>query len=360
MASRSRRVLRAAIDAGPLLDPPTGIARYTRQLADAIELHGIEVVRYAVALGGRAEAGIRRRRIPARAMQWSWRRFGGPPIDRLVGEVDVVHATNFVLPVSRRAAGVVTVHDLSFLRDDLWPGGERLRSLVPWSVQRAGAVLVPTRAVAQELASALGVDEAKIHVTYEGVAPLFFGATPLADTALAAMGIRAPFMLAVGALAPRKNLARLVRAWKAVAPDLRDWMLVLAGPRGWGPELPRAENVVLTGWLGDETLPGLMAAADVFCFPSLYEGFGLPPLEAMAAGTACVVGRYPAAEEVVGEGAWIVDPRDAEGIADALRTLARDEPRRLALALAGRARAAGFTWDRAARATIEAYEAAIG
>jgi glycosyltransferase involved in cell wall biosynthesis len=107
-------------------------------------------------------------------------------------------------------------------------------------------------------------------------------------------------------------------------------------------------------------LPGLLAAADVFAFPSLYEGFGMPPLEAMAAGTACVAGSYDAAEEVLGDAALLVDPLDASSIADGLSHLMTDEQSKRSFALAGKARAANFTWERTARATISAYEAARG
>jgi len=165
-------------------------------------------------------------------------------------------------------------------------------------------------------------------------------------------------VLAAGALEPRKNLPRLLEAWRALRSDEPDWTLVLAGPKGWGPDLPETQGVVLTGWVGDETLPGLLAAADVFVFPSLYEGFGLPPLEAMAAGTSCVVGDYAAAAEVVGDAAAIVDPHDAAALGDALVGLMNDEQTRRSYAVAGKARAAGFTWEATATKTIAAYRAA--
>jgi glycosyltransferase involved in cell wall biosynthesis len=199
------------------------------------------------------------------------------------------------------------------------------------------------------------VDEGKLAVTHEGVSPLFFGATPLADSVLAAMGIRPPFVVAVGTLEPRKNLKRLLEAWRATRSELPDWMLVLAGPKGWGPKLPPAEGVAFTGFLADETLPGLLAAAEVLCYPSLYEGFGLPPLEAMAAGTPALVGRYAAAEEVTGDAAVLVDPRDTAEIAAGLHRLALNEKLRMRLTVAGKARAAAFTWEATARSTLKVY-----
>jgi glycosyltransferase involved in cell wall biosynthesis len=117
--------------------------------------------------------------------------------------------------------------------------------------------------------------------------------------------------------------------------------------------------VKLIGWVGDETLPGLLSAAEVFCYPSLYEGFGLPPLEAMAAGTASLVGRYPAAEEIVGDAALLVDPGDTGSIAEGIVRLATDATLRKRLALTGRTHAARFTWERTAAATIGVYRSIL-
>jgi glycosyltransferase involved in cell wall biosynthesis len=348
--------MRVAFDAGPLLGNPTGVGRYARELAEELESAGVEVVRYAFALRGTSQPGIRRWRLPARAAQLGWRRFGWPEVERLTGDVDVIHGTNFVLP-SSRAPGVVTVHDLSFLRDDVFPGGERLRELVPWSVSRAARVLVPTRAIAAEVAESYRVSPDRIVVTPEGVAPVFFGATPLSDLALAGLGIAHPYAIAVGTLEPRKNLATLMRAWEMA--DLEGWTLGLAGPKGWGPDLPETRGVLPIGWVGDETLPGLLAGAEVFCYPSMYEGFGLPPLEAMAAGTPALVGSYSAAHEVLGDAAVVVDPGDAEALADGLARLAGDKALRSRLRVQGRARAGGFSWAKTAELTMRGYAEAV-
>jgi glycosyltransferase involved in cell wall biosynthesis len=272
-----------------------------------------------------------------------------------VGEVDLVHATNFVLPVVERVPGAVTVHDLSFYGDDSFPGAHRLRELVPWSVERAARVIVPTKAVAEQVRGRFGLSEERLVVTYEGVSAVFFAAAPLSDTALGRMGITRPFAVAAGTIEPRKNLPALLKAWELAADALKEWTLILAGPKGWGPQLTQRKNVIRLGFVGDETLPGLLAAAEIFCYPSLYEGFGLPPLEAMAAGTPCVVGDYPAAREVLGDAAELVDATDVEAIAEALAALAGDETRRRLAAMTGRAHAAGYTWERTAAATLDAY-----
>lgn len=351
--------VRVGYDAAPLLDAPTGVGRYAGELARALEERDVEIVRFAVSWGAPGAEGVRRWRAPARVARAAWRRWNRPPIERLTGPVDLVHATNFVLPALAEAPGVVTVHDLSFYRDDTWPGGHRLRDLVPWSVERAAAVLVPTQAIAAEVSGRLGVPETKLHVTPEGVAPVFFGAGGLAEGALARLGIPGPYVVATGTIEPRKNLPTLLEAWRKAGRELDGWTLVLAGPRGWGPDLPETPGVLPIGWVGDETLPGLLAGAEIFCYPSHYEGFGLPPLEAMAAGTPAVVGRYSAAPEVLGDAALFVDPTDADGFAEALLALAKDELLRRSYAVAGRAHAAGYTWSRTAATTIAAYRSVL-
>jgi glycosyltransferase involved in cell wall biosynthesis len=347
-------------DVGASLHNQTGVGRYASQLADHLQVQGVDVKRFAIALRGPSGPGIARWRVPARAMQATWRRLGKPSLRALIGDVDVIHATNFVLPPVGRTPGVVTVHDLSFFRDDIHTGLRRLRDQVPWSIARAAAVVVPSHAIASEVQDRFRVAGHKISVVHEGVAPVFFGASALADEALRGLGITRPFMFAAGTIQPRKNLGRLLDAWRAAARELEGWTLVLAGPPGWGPELPQTPGVTTIGWMGDETLPGLLAAADVFCYPSLYEGFGLPPLEAMAAGTPALVGAYSAAEEVVGDAALLVDPLDMRAIREALVRLASDQGLRKRLGMAGKVRAASFSWDRTATETISIYRAVIG
>ncbi|MFP5351569.1 MAG: glycosyltransferase family 4 protein [Actinomycetota bacterium] len=351
--------MKVALDAGPVLDSPTGVGRYTGELVRCLETRGVVVRRYAVSLRAPTTPEIARWRLPASALQELWRRFDRPIPSSLFGDADVVHATNFVLPPTGGRPGVVTVHDLSFHRTDVFPGGERLRELVPWSLRHAAVVVVPTQAIAGEVSDRYAFPADRIVVTPEGVSPLFFGASPLSEMALGKLGIPGPFILAAGTIEPRKNLPLLLRAWDRIRGDLPGWRLVIAGPRGWGPELPETQGVILLGYVADETLPGLMAAAEIFCYPSVYEGFGLPPLEAMAAGTACVVGRYSAAPEVLGEGAVLFDPADAEALAGELAVLAADRGARSSLALTGRAHAGGFTWEKTAAATISAYEKAL-
>jgi glycosyltransferase involved in cell wall biosynthesis len=230
--------------------------------------------------------------------------------------------------------------------------------MVPWSLGRAGRVIVPSGAVAAELAAHYNVGE-RVDVVYEGVGEEFLDARPLPSGRLEDLGLRPPFVLVVGELQPRKNFPRLLEAWDDARRALPGWTLAIAGPVGWGPSIRPVDGAQLLGWVPDALLPGLMAAAELFVFPSLYEGFGLPALEAMAAGTAVVAGNYGPAEELLGDAALIVDRTSAEELAAAIVDLAEDEVARSRLAARGRTRAERFNWEEAARKTRASYEAAL-
>jgi len=351
--------VKVAYDVGTQLAHPTGVTRYALELADALEDLGIELCRYMVSLRARGiPSSVRRWRLPATALQVSWMAFDRPRIERLTGDVDLVHGTNFIVPPSR-APSVVTVHDLSFIPEHGYVRNWRLAMMTPRSLARADALLVPSQAIADEISAVYNVARERLFVTFEGVSDDFLNATPLDDVALARFGIKRPFIMALGTIQPRKNLHRLIEAWSLAADTLRDWSLAIVGPWGWGNELPDAPRVVRSGWVGDADLPGLLAAADVFCYPSLYEGFGLPPLEAMAAGTATIAGDYGAATEILGDSALIVDRSDVAAIADGLIRVATDDEFRVKLANAGHMRASTYTWRRTAEATAAAYRAVL-
>jgi glycosyltransferase involved in cell wall biosynthesis len=352
--------MRVAFDVGVALESATGIRRYVDSLGSELAAKDVEMKRFQVSLRGRPIERVARWRMPARLSRFLWQRFDTPPIERLVGDVDVVHGTNFILPARRSAAGVVTIHDVAYANPEGFPANARSGRWAAWSAARADAVIVPTQAVAAEVAAHHRIAEDRIHVTPEGVAPDFFDVPSLDDAALAKMGIRKPFILAFGAIQPRKNLVRLLDAWTRVADRLPGWKLVLAGPPGWGPKLPKAPRVITPGWVSEAQAPGLLAAANIFCFPSLYEGFGIPPLEAMAAGTPVLAGDYSAANETLGDAALIVDRHDTRALAEGLIALANDDTLRKQLRSAGRQRAANFTWDRTADLTIEVYRSVMG
>lgn len=269
------------------------------------------------------------RRAPARLLHEAWARGEYLPIELLTGRADVVHATNFVLPPLRSARGVLTVHDLSYLRtpDAVTAASARYTTLVPRGLRRAAAVLTPSRAVAEEVIAAYRLDRDVVTPTPLGVDAEWFDAAPPSPQWLRSRGLPERYLLFVGTAEPRKNLQVLLTALRGLHgtyPDIPP--LVLVGPPGWGPALDTAglprHAVVSAGYLDSVDLRTVVAGAVALCFPSRYEGFGLPPLEALAAGTPVVASDIPAVREVtgpvVGTAVRLVPPADPDRLADAL------------------------------------------
>ena len=297
-----------------------------------------------------------------------WALTGRPPLPAALGGCDVLHATNHaaVPPAARRQALVVTVHDLAFdafpqtfPRDWRW----LYRRGVHAAARRADVVLAPSRATADDLEDRYGVDPGRIRVT--PLASSLPATTTDVDEVLGRLGLARPYVLCPATLEARKNQARLVRAYRQVAPEVPH-SLVLAGPAGWrsgelDAELERGGggSVRLTGFLQGAELDAVLRGADLVAYPSLYEGFGLPIVEAMCRGVPVVTSTTPACAETAGDAALLVDPEDVGGIADALARVLTDRELHVSLAAKGRARAAGFSWERTARATLDAYRDAI-
>jgi glycosyltransferase involved in cell wall biosynthesis len=370
--------LRIGLDVTPLLGTPTGIGRYVRSLlAELAASGGPDDVR-GVAFTLRRRAGLTGQLphevpmvgppVPARALQWVWSRLETPPVTALAGGLDVFHGTNFLLPPPGRAAGVVTVHDLSFLRtpQTVTRASLAYRTLVPRSIARAGAVCVPSAAVATELVEAYRVPEDRLFVTPLGVDPLWAAATPPDAERRRRLRLPAEYLVFSGSLEPRKNLPLLLDAQRQLAARHRDWPpLVLMGPRGWGPSLDLGGlpegAVLMTGYLRDDDLRSVVAGARALVYPSLYEGFGLPPLEAFACGVPVVASDLPVTREVVGDDvelSRLIPPGDVEALVDALERQIRDtEPTEVSARR--RRRAAGFTWAATMQRTHAAYHRAI-
>jgi glycosyltransferase involved in cell wall biosynthesis len=306
--------------------------------------------------------------LPARLMQQLWQRLPLPTLTQLMGRIDIFHATNFVLPPPGRAAGVVTIHDLSFLRTPhtVSKASRAYRDLVPRSIERAAVVITPSRAVADEVTDTYRVPADRLVVTPLGVGPEWF-TTPRPDRpARTKLGLPERYLLFVGALEPRKNLPVLMDAYRLLLrADPATPPLVLLGPRGWGPALGTdgipPGNVIVPGYRGEDELRSTVAGAEALVYPSSYEGFGLPPLEAFACGVPVIASDLPVIEEVVGPDralAQRVPVGDAEALAGALAArLTTPDP--AGADAARRARAAQFTWDATAESTLGAYSRAI-
>lgn len=293
------------------------------------------------------------------------------PVEARRSRLQLFHGTVNVVPRGLPCPSVVTIHDLAFLR---WPEqtpARRYRYMareVASAARRAARVIAVSESTKVDVVELLGVDSDRVVVTPLGVEERF---RPLADddhaSFLADQGIVRPYILSVGTLEPRKNLPRLLRAFGELSHEIPH-DLVLVGPEGWlteeihhalqSPAL--AGRVRLTGFVDDDELAAWYSLADLFVFPSLYEGFGLPVLEAMACGAPVVTSAVSSLPEVAGEAAVMVDPHDPSAIADGMRRVLTNPALSADLRERGVRRAAAFTWERTAQRTAAVYREAAG
>jgi glycosyltransferase involved in cell wall biosynthesis len=368
--------LAVALDATPLLGFRTGIGMFCHGALEALGSRpGLDVRAFAVSW--RRQDGIvdqlppgvtaRQRPMPARPLHAAWKAMSVPPLEWFIGPVDVVHGTNFVVPPTRRAGAVVSVHDLTPFHHPELANHATLAfpRLIRRAVQRGAWVHTDSAFVAAEVIEAVDADPSRVRVVHPGIPPL----APLADDMAAQLvaGLlpegTTRFVLSLGTAEPRKDLPGLVRAFDAVAQLHRDVALVLAGPPGWGEgalvaaiaTTNNSSRIVQTGWVAPDVRTALLSRAAVLAYPSLYEGFGFPPLEAMAIGVPVVATRAGSLPEVLGDGALMVDVGDHDGLAEALEHALEDEATRRRLQSAGQTRAATYTWERCGAGLEDLY-----
>ena len=282
------------------------------------------------------------------------------------GNADVFHASTLTRRTPRRPRLSATIYDMTcWLMPELHSVAN-LRADRAYSelLRRAAGLIAISESAKQDAIRVLGLDEKRIRVIYPGIAPAFFGPAPAAiEKVLARYGLARPFVLSVGTIEPRKNQAALVKAFAALPAELRqEFELVLAGPTGWA-EAETTELVKSARYLGyvpEADLAPLTAAAAVFAYPSLYEGFGFPVAQAMAAGTAVLTSNVSSLPEIAGDAAVLIDPRSAAELTEGLRRMLESEALRKELARQGKERARRFDWGDCAAQSMAFFEALSG
>lgn len=360
--------LKVALDVQPLVGEPSGVGAACRGLllgllaGDEVQLSTYTISRKAflahrelavpVAFSGRP--------VPTRLAQRLWLATGYPPADRMARYADVLHGTNFAVPPTRRAATVVTVHDLTAVRypELCTPATLAYPSLVRKAVERGALVHVPSSFVRGEVVECLGVDPALVHVVAWGVPPVREPVT--------LPPVEPPYLLALGTVEPRKDYPGLVEAFAELAATRPELRLVIAGADGWGAaaltaaiaERALEDRVVRLGYVSEEERCALLWNATVLVYPSVYEGFGFPPLEAMTAGVPVVASAVGAVPEVVGDGALLVPPGEPALLAEAIGRLVDPGEEREALVARGRAMAMRYDWRVTAHEMVGLYRLA--
>jgi glycosyltransferase involved in cell wall biosynthesis len=374
---------RIGIDYTAAVHQSAGIGRYVREIVNALaaapagpldaEYHLFVADGAGLAPAVPGPAFIwHHSRLTKRWLERLWYRLRLPlHLEGWTGPLDLLHQPDFVLPPVRSGTKtLLTVHDLSFLREpgSVMPGmTTHLTRWVRHSVDQADHVIAVSESTRQDLIDLYQTPPEKVTVLYHGVRPLF---KPVDDPARLATirqkyGLgNGPFILSVGTIQPRKNYQRLVQAFAQLDPA---YSLVLAGSRGWDYETIVAEvhkqaledRVHFTNFVADADLPALYSAASLFAYPSLYEGFGLPILEAMACGTPVVASTRSSLPEVVAEAGLLVDALDVEALAGAMANLLTDEALYQRLSRAGRIQAAKFTWEDVACKLLTLYRSIL-
>jgi glycosyltransferase involved in cell wall biosynthesis len=381
--------MRIGFDIGPITHARSGVGNYCLHLLKALlEIDELDISGFAASARKLDLAALgrplrhRHLPVPTRVMYQVWSALGMPAVDGLLGGVDVYHATNYFLPPCKRAKRVLTIHDIAFKKH---PELCSPKIVGPFSSKVAGfareadAVIADSESTRQDIIDLLGVNAERVHTVHLGAETCMRPMTQ--DEAVARVGssfsIGTPYVLFVGTIEARKNVAGLIRAFRQIQ-DRFPHKLVIVGARGWIledlTELVDAElaahtdhrghssrnRIELPGFVSQGDLPALYGAADALIFPSFYEGFGLPVLEAMACGCPVITANNSSLPEVGGDAAEYCDANDVDSIANAMRRVLGDAALREQMIRRGFAQAAKFSWKKTAEQTAAVYRSVCG
>lgn len=374
IVNSKRSIVNVCLDIQPAVAQRAGVGRYTRALVehlgedrggDALRLFFFDFQRRGLTFATPGLSQQALRWCPGRFAQKSWKALHWPPFNWLAGRADVYHFPNFIIPPLTYGRAVVTVHDVSFLRYPDMAEAKNLAYLkarMADTIRRADAIITDSRFSAGEIVELLKADSAKVFPIHLGVTDhVSLPGTEAVTELRRARGLTRPYLLTVGTLEPRKNTAFLTRVFEAMTGF--DGDLVIAGMRGWKYEpileclraSKRAGAIRYLDYVSNEELNALYAGAELFMFPSIYEGFGFPPLEAMVCGAPVMASTAGSLPEVLGNGALLIAEFDEERWAGAAMRLLSDSAKRRDLIEKGRAWAARYTWRETARKTWDIY-----
>ncbi len=368
--------MRVAIDATPLLVRSAGVKNYLYYWIEHLRrIAGVDAIRTFPSLGASptlnhdgSTVGSARTFFGLGALALS-NYTPLPVLDFAARGCDVFHATNLVRHPPRRPRLTSTIHDMtSWLMPELHSAATRRADAAAADLlRRSHRLIAVSESSKRDAVRILHLDPERISVIYSGVPRVYFEAQSAAMEAVRARyGLKRPFVFGLGTIEPRKNIRTLIAAFEALAPSLREnFDLVIAGPMGWADSdtsarVRGASRARYLGYVPESDLPSITAAATIFAYPSLYEGFGFPLAQAMAAGVASITSNVSSLPEIAGDAAVLIDPRSIAELRDAMERLLLSPDLRAELACKGRRQAAQFTWERAAEQSLQFFEAAAG
>jgi glycosyltransferase involved in cell wall biosynthesis len=375
--------LKVALDYTPAISQTAGVGRYTRSLVAAMQqIASTDDIDWHLWYAAEVDADVRlpehprtsasRLPVSSRWLNLAWHRLGIPiSIDRWIDRPDVAHGTDFVVPPSS-CPSVVTIHDLSYAITPQFAFPRLKKYLdraVPRSIDRARRVIAVSETTKRDLCELYEISPNRVEVIHHAADPLFSKPSESAIFAMQAqLGLRRPYFITVGTVEPRKDHSTLIKAFRKVHEERPDVSLVIVGKTGWLAEDivqeigSASENMPVRHLHGisDDLLPALYAGSLALVYPSQYEGFGLPLLEAMASGTAVIASSNPAHTEVAGNAALFASVGNADEMAARMMKVASDQDERQRLIEAGTARNAQFTWESAAERHISVYREVAG
>lgn len=364
--------MKIGIDISQLAFPGSGSAVYTENLVkNLLKSQENEYVLFFSSLRQPAPRDLKSKnfKFPPLLLEQLWNRFHVLPIEKLIGKIDVFHTSDWLEPPAH-CPKVTTIHDLIIYK---YPetfqrrGGHdivaNLKRKLAWVKKESTLIISVSESTKQDIIEILKIPAERIRVIHEACNTEFTEKSiDFTERIKKKYGIKGDYLLAVGTIEPRKNLKRVIEAFKIVQSAKRKAQsLVIAGKFGWGEDIKSSKNqdsvnqIKLLGYVPDKDLPALYSGAQVFVYPSLYEGFGLPILEAMASGCPVVTSNVSSMPEIAGEGAVLVDPEKVEDIARGIQEALEN---REELIEKGKARAQEFSWEKTARETLKVYQEA--
>lgn len=348
----------------------TGVSVYTKNLASSLisQFPQDDFLLFGGSLRRRQDLQRIARRLktksviypyPPRLMDFLWNSLHVLPVEKLIGPVDLIHTSDWTEPPSTLPK-VTTVHDLipfKFPQTTTDTIRQTHRKRLAWVARESAAIIAVSRSTKKDLIDLLKIPEEKITVIYEGVEERYTPQPPsIIDTVKRRYGLTGDYIFSLSTLEPRKNQQRLIQAYSKIKSRYPDLQLVIGGKTGWGEEIKPVDGVLMPGFIPDADLPALYSGCSAFVLPSLYEGFGLSPLQAMACGAPTVVSKVSSLPEVVGKAGVLVDPEKVGSISAGIIKAIKNQADLKAKSLK---RAQQFTWQETAQKTHQLYQQVI-